>query len=106
MRRSALLLVSLALACETTADRVNKDDPDGEVTIKPDEMEPMANFVLETNRLLVADFVKVQCSAQFFEQQMGYTRDPELVLRTPVEILPDGVDLDWQGQVYTVHARD
>lgn len=23
-----------------------------------------------------------------------------------VEILPDGVDLDWQGQVYTVHARD
>jgi hypothetical protein len=22
------------------------------------------------------------------------------------EILPDGVDLDWQGQTYTVHARD
>ncbi|HEX5137259.1 MAG TPA: hypothetical protein VFY93_09820 [Planctomycetota bacterium] len=90
MRRLAMLLLPLALACESTKDRVNKDDPNAEITIKPDELEPMANFVLETNRLLVADFVKVQCSAQFFEQQMGYTRDPDLVLRTPVEILPDG----------------
>ncbi len=90
MRRLALLLVCLTLACETTADRVNKDDPEGDITIKPDEIEPMANFVLETQRLLVADFVKIQCSSQFFEQQIGYTRDPEVVLRTPVEILPDG----------------
>ena len=90
MRRLALLLLPLALACESTKDRVKKDDPNGDITIKPDELEPMVNFVLETNRLLVADFVKIQCSAQFFEQQMGYTRDPELVLRTPVEILPDG----------------
>jgi hypothetical protein len=90
MRRLSLLLLPLALACETIDDRVNKDDPSAEITIKPDELEPMANFVLETNRLLVADFVKVQCSAQFFEQQMGYTRDPDLVLRTPVEVLPDG----------------
>lgn len=90
MRRLSLLLLPLALSCETVDDRVDKDDPNAEITIKPDEIEPMANFVLETNRLLVADFVKVQCSAQFFEQQMGYTRDPDLVLRTPVEVLPDG----------------
>ena len=90
MRRLPLLLLSLTLACETTEDRVNKDDPDSEVTIKPDEIEPMANFVLETRRLLVADGVKIECSSQFFEQQMGYTRDPNLVLRTPVEVLPDG----------------
>ncbi|MFI5404086.1 MAG: hypothetical protein ACHQ1G_14190 [Planctomycetota bacterium] len=90
MRRLALFFVCLTLACETTQDRVNKDDPEADITIKPDEIEPMANFVLETQRLLVADFVKIQCSSQFFEQQMGYTRDPELVLRTPVEILPDG----------------
>ena len=90
MRRLALLLVCLTLACESTEDRVNKDDPEGDITIKPDEIEPMANFVLETQRLLVADFVRIQCSSQFFEQQIGYTRDPELVLRTPVEFLPDG----------------
>lgn len=89
MRRFALLL-SLVLACETTEDRVNKDDPSGEITIKPDEMEPMANFVLETQRLLFADAVRIECSSQFFEQQMGYTRDPDLVLRTPVQVLPDG----------------
>lgn len=90
MRRLSLLLLPLALACESTDDRVNKDDPNAEITIKPDELEPMATFVLETNRVLVAEFVRIQCSAQFFEQQMGYTRDPDLVLRTPVEVLPDG----------------
>jgi hypothetical protein len=90
MRGLSLLLLALVLACESTKDRVNKDDPNADITIKPDELEPMANFVLETNRVLVADFVKIQCSAQFFEQQMGYTRDPQLVLRSPVEILPDG----------------
>jgi hypothetical protein len=91
MRRLSLLLLPLALACETTSnDRVDKNDPNADITIKPDELEPMANFVLETNRILVADYVKIQCSAQFFEQQMGYTRDPNLVLRTPVEVLPDG----------------
>jgi hypothetical protein len=90
MRRLCLLVLPLALACETIDDRVDKDDPSAEITIKPDELEPMANFVLETNRILVADFVRIQCSSQFFEQQMGFTRDPELVLRTPVEVLPDG----------------
>ncbi len=90
MRRLSPLLLCLTLACESTEDRVNKDDPQADITIRPDEIEPMANFVLETQRLLVADFVRIQCSSQFFEQQIGYTRDPELVLRTPVEILPDG----------------
>jgi hypothetical protein len=90
MRRSALLLLFLALSCESTKDRVKPDDPSGEVTIKPDEIEPMANFVLETKRLLVADCVLVDMSTQFLEQQMGYTRDPQLVQRTPVQILKDG----------------
>lgn len=90
MRRICLLLLPLALACESTKDRVNKDDPAGDVTIKPDELEPMANFVLETKRVVFAEWIRIECSAQFFEQQMGYTRDPNLVIRTPVEILPDG----------------
>ncbi|HEY7516615.1 MAG TPA: hypothetical protein VIC87_19140 [Vicinamibacteria bacterium] len=89
MRRT-LLLLPLLLACETTDDRVDKDSPTGDVTIKPDEIEPMANFVLETRRILFADYVRIDLSSQFFEQQMGYTRDPELVARSAVEVLPDG----------------
>lgn len=102
MRRFVLLL-PLALACETTEDRVNKDDPKGEITIKPDEMEPMANFVLETRRLIVAENVKIECSAQFFEQQMGYTRDPAYVERSKVEILPDGSRL---VRLKAVHGQE
>jgi len=90
MRYSVLLLLPFLLACETTQDRVNPDDPTGEITIKPDELEPMASFILETRRLLVGDFVKVEMSTQFLEQQMGYTRDPQLVARTPVRVLEDG----------------
>jgi hypothetical protein len=89
MRFPALFLLPLLLACETTKDRVDPDSTSGEITIKPDELEPMVNFVLETRRVLVAEFVKIEVSAQFFEQQMGYTRDPNLVLRSPVQLLPD-----------------
>ena len=81
MRRLSLLLLPLAFACETIDDRVNKDDPNAEITIKPDELEPMANFVLETNRVLVAEFVKIQCSAQFFEQQMADVPVPKAFVR-------------------------
>jgi hypothetical protein len=91
MRRPAFfLLLALSLACESTKDRVKPDDPSGEVTIKADELEPMANFVLETKRVLVADFVRIDMSTQFLEQQMGYTRDPQLVKRYPVQVLKDG----------------
>lgn len=103
MRRLPLLLLSLILACETTEDRVNKDDPAGEVTIKPDEIEPMANFVLETRRLLVAENVKIECSSQFFEQQMGYTRDPAYVQRSKVEIQADGSRL---VRLQAVHGQE
>jgi len=90
MRYSVLLLLPFLLACETTQDRVNPDDPEGEITIKPDELEPFANFILETRRLLVADFVKIEMSTQFLEQQMGYTRDPQLVARSAVQVQEDG----------------
>lgn len=68
-------------ACETTPEI---DDPlrEGEqVTIPGRDMEPVARFVLETRRLLVAEFVRIEMTPQFFEQKMGVTRDPRFVDR-------------------------
>jgi hypothetical protein len=90
MHRFAILLPLLLLGCTSVNQRVDKDDPDGEVTIKPDELEPMANFILGTRRVVAAEFVRVELSRQFFEEQMGYTRDPKYVARSPVRILKDG----------------
>ena len=90
MRRSTLLLSVFLLACSSVNQRVNRDDPDGEVTIRADELEPMANFILGTRRIVAAEFVRVELSRQFFEEQMGFTRDPEFVSRSPVEIQKDG----------------
>jgi len=86
----ALALLTFIGCTETAEHRVNPDDPTGEVTITADELEPMVNFVMETRRLLVADFVRVEVSQQFFEKQMGYTRDPQTVLREPVQVESDG----------------
>ena len=91
MHRSKILLPLLLLGCTTTINhRLDKDDPEGEVTITPDELEPMANFILGTRRVLAAEFVRIELSRQFFEEQMGFTRDPEYVSRSPVRILKDG----------------
>jgi hypothetical protein len=90
MHRYAILLPLILLACDTVDQRVDKDDPEGEITIKPDELEPMANFILGTRRIVAAEFVRLELSRQFFEEQMGYTRDPEYVYRSPVKIQEDG----------------
>lgn len=90
MHRFAFLLPLLLVACDTVDQRVNKDDPDAEITIKPDELEPMVNFILQTRRIVAAEFVRLELSRQFFEEQMGYTRDPEHVYRSPVKIQDDG----------------
>ncbi|MHC4547152.1 MAG: hypothetical protein ACYTEZ_00105 [Planctomycetota bacterium] len=92
-RLTLLVLPLLALSCESVNNRVKKDDPTGEVTIKPDELEPMRNFVLLTRRVLVAEFVRIELSPQFFEEQMGYTRDPQYVYRSPVQVQKDGTRL-------------
>jgi hypothetical protein len=91
MHRVTILLPLILLSCTTTVnDRLDEDDPEGEVTIKADELEPMANFILGTRRIVAAEFVRLELSRQFFEEQMGYTRDPEFVYRSPVEIQKDG----------------
>lgn len=91
MHRLAILLPLLLLGCTTTLnDRLDEEDPEGEVTIKADELEPMANFILGTRRIVAAEFVRLELSRQFFEEQMGFTRDPECVSRSPVQIQKDG----------------
>ena len=76
------ILACLAfVACESTP---NKDNPLGEgeqVTISADELEPVSRFFLETNRLLAAEFIRVELTPQFFEEKMGFTRDPRFVER-------------------------
>jgi hypothetical protein len=90
MHRLAILFPLILLACDPMSQRVDRDDPEGEVTIKPDELEPMINFILGTRRIVAAEFVRLELSRQFFEEQMGFTRDPEYVSRSPVQIQKDG----------------
>ena len=90
MHRLAILFPLILLACDPMSQRLNEDDPEGEVTIKPDELEPMINFILGTRRIVAAEFVRLELSRQFFEEQMGFTRDPQYVSRSPVQILKDG----------------
>jgi hypothetical protein len=81
MSRLSLLLL-LAIGCSSTPsinDPVREGD---EVTIKPSELEPVGQFFLETRRLLVADFIRIEMTPQFFEERMGFTRDPRYVERT------------------------
>lgn len=95
MKRLAvyLLLPLAVVACQTTETRLDPDDPEAEVTIKPDEMEPLRSFLLDTRRIVAAEFIKIECSQQFFERQMGFTRDPAFVRRTPTQILEDGTKI-------------
>lgn len=90
MRRILLLLVlPLVTACETTPERPEPENPDDLVTITPDELEPMRDFVINTRRVIAAEGVRIETTVQFFESQMGYTRDLRYVERT-TERLPDG----------------
>jgi len=85
-----LLLLLSVTGCETTKlDERAPEGDDGEITITADEMEPMVTFLMETRRLLVADFVRIEASRQYFEQKMGFTRDLRFVTRD-VQTLEDG----------------
>ena len=82
MKTLRLLLIPILLsACETTP---KIDDPiaeGDEVHIPADDIEPLATFFLQTRRILVAEFVRVEMTPQFFEDKMGTTRDPRFVER-------------------------
>jgi len=90
MRPIALCALLLLLACESTPKQPGAANGSEAVTISADELEPVRRFVLETRRILAAEFVRIEASQQFFEEQMGFTRDPRYVVRTPVRVLRDG----------------
>ena len=83
MRRTWLPILLLLSACKTTPEA--EDEPGSveaaEVTIPADDLEPMNRFLLETRRLLFADFVRVEVTPQYFEERMGFTRDVRFVSR-------------------------
>lgn len=84
-----LILGLFAGGCESTPE--NEDGlVEGEtINIPASDMEPAAEFINRTKRLIVADFVRVEMSAQLYESQFGVSRDIEAVERTDAT-LDDG----------------
>jgi hypothetical protein len=80
---SLVLLPLLVLGCASTKalDSRQPSASGEEVHITPDELEPIGRFVLETKRVLVAEFVRVEISRQFFYERMAITRDQRSVTR-------------------------
>jgi len=87
-----ILMGALLLgACETTPkDEDNDGLVDGTaIHIPASDMEPVAEFIHRTRRLLVGEYIRVEMSAQFYEGQLGLSRDLEYVTRTDSK-LDDG----------------
>lgn len=92
MKRSLLLLLLAGLACESTqkrdepASKAGKPSKEAaaadEVIIPGDDLEPIHTFLMETRRILAAEFIRVEMTAQFFEERMNLTRDVRYVERT------------------------
>lgn len=93
MRALRVLLFAAALCgCESTP-KAPEAGPDGDITISNDELAPMRRFVLETRRVIAAQFIRVEATRQFFEQAMGFTRDPVYVRREGPTLMEDGTRL-------------
>lgn len=85
MRRMKILGLGLLLGiggCESTP-KSEDGLVDGEtITIPPSDLEPATEFIHRTKRVLVAEFIRVDMSAQLYESQVGLSRDLEAVERT------------------------
>jgi hypothetical protein len=84
-----LLTILLFAGCESTSER---DDGlvDGQtIDIPASDMEPAAEFINRTKRVIIAEFVRVDMSAQLYESQLGMSRDIESIKRTDAT-LEDG----------------
>lgn len=89
MKCPALVLLPLILlGCKSTTalDKRQASAPGDEVHITADELEPIGRFVTETRRVLVAEFVRLEISQQFFYQRMGITRDQQSVVRKTIRL--------------------
>jgi len=86
----AAMMALLLAGCETTPEEGEDGLVDGEMIVIPArDMEPVAEFVQRTKRLLIGEYVLVELSAQFYEGQLGIARDQEYVKRT-TKTLDDG----------------
>ena len=79
-----ILMGALLLgACESTPKNEDENDDglvDGTtITIPASDMEPVAEFIHRTRRLLVAEYIRVELIALFYEGQLGLSRDLEYV---------------------------
>ena len=90
LTRIALFAALFLTACESTPEKDEDGKVDGSmVHISPGDLEPAGEFIHRTKRMLVAEFVRVELSAQFYEGHLGVARDIEYVKRTN-ETLEDG----------------
>jgi hypothetical protein len=79
----ACLIFPLLLgACESTPKSEDGLVEGDAIHIPAKDLEPAAEFVMRTKRMLVAEFVRVDMSAQLYESQLGLSRDIEYVERT------------------------
>ncbi|MHC4955695.1 MAG: hypothetical protein ACYTGZ_17730 [Planctomycetota bacterium] len=90
LTRFAILAALFMGACESTPEKDDEGKIDGSmVNISPSDLEPAGEFIHRTKRMLVAEFVRVELTAQFYEGHLGIARDIEYVKRSN-ETLPDG----------------
>ncbi|MEM8884026.1 MAG: hypothetical protein AAGD14_08160 [Planctomycetota bacterium] len=76
------LLALFAVACESTPEGEDGKVEGAQITIPPDDLEPAVQFVSRTKRILWAEFIRVEMSAQLYESQIGLSRDLEHIERT------------------------
>ncbi|MEE8105640.1 MAG: hypothetical protein V3T86_08920 [Planctomycetota bacterium] len=78
------LFLFLLIGCETTFESTDSDveiDPEEQIFISESDLEPLNSFILETRRLIVADYIRIDMSVHYFEERIGLTRDFRYVTR-------------------------
>jgi hypothetical protein len=94
-----LIPLLLLLACTSTPEKPEGEKPEtpsgtagpkpDEITIPPDDLEPMNEFIFNTRRIVAAEFIRVETTAQYFEEKIAFTRDFRFVKRES-SVLADG----------------
>ena len=81
------LFLFLLIGCETTPQPTDNDqevkaeDSDEQIYISESDLEPLNRFILETPRLIAADYVRIDMTVHYFESHLGLTRDMRFVDR-------------------------
>lgn len=84
-----LLAALFSAGCESTPEREDGLVDGQTIHIPASDMEPAAEFINRTKRVIIAEFIRVDMSAQLYESQLGMSRDIESIKRTDAT-LEDG----------------